>query len=170
MSRRRDRANRSRQPTPSAYSADASAMRRRRNLALGVFVVLTVAAVLVGFVAVSPGATSPVATPVDQLAYEVDVSTAAALQDRGAFVLDVREPSEWAAGHLPGATLIPLGQLPSRLAEVPRDRDIVVVCRTGRRSAEGRDILLGAGFDRVTSMAGGINAWKASGRPVVTGA
>jgi rhodanese-related sulfurtransferase len=100
---------------------------------------------------------------------ETDVAGVAALQDAGAFVLDVREPDEWATGHIAGATLIPLGQLGSRLAEVPRDAKIVVVCRTGHRSAQGRDILRGAGYPTVTSMAGGMNAWVAAGRPVVTG-
>jgi rhodanese-related sulfurtransferase len=103
------------------------------------------------------------------LAPETDVGAAAALQDAGAFVLDVREPDEWATGHIAGATLISLGQLSSRLAEVPRDREVVVVCRTGHRSAQGRDILLAAGYREVTSMAGGMTAWVAAGKPVVTG-
>jgi rhodanese-related sulfurtransferase len=103
------------------------------------------------------------------LPVEVDVARAAALQSAGAFVLDVREPTEWAAGHIAGATLIPLGQLPNRLSEVPRDRQVVVVCRTGHRSAQGRDILLGAGFPGVTSMTGGMTAWTAAGNPVKTG-
>jgi rhodanese-related sulfurtransferase len=76
---------------------------------------------------------------------------------------------EWAAGHIEGATLIPLGELAARITEVPRDRDVVVVCRSGNRSAQGRDILLGAGYPAVTSMAGGMNDWAASGRPVVMG-
>ena len=62
-----------------------------------------------------------------------------------------------------------LGELASRVAEVPADRDVVVVCRSGNRSAQGRDILLGAGYAAVTSMAGGMNDWAGSGRPVVTG-
>ena len=103
------------------------------------------------------------------LQLEVDVAEAAALRDAGAFVLDVRKPDEWAAGHIEGATLIPLAQLASRVAEVPRGRNVVVVCRSGNRSAQGRDILLGAGYAAVTSMAGGMNDWARSGRPVETG-
>jgi rhodanese-related sulfurtransferase len=103
------------------------------------------------------------------LPLEVSVADAAALRDGGALVLDVRQPDEWAAGHIEGATLIPLGELAARVAEVPRDRDVVVVCRSGNRSAQGRDILLGAGYAAVTSMAGGMNDWAASGSPVVTG-
>lgn len=103
------------------------------------------------------------------LAPEVDVAAASALQGNGAFMLDVREPDEWAAGHIDGATLIPLGELEARVAEVPTDRQVVVVCRSGNRSATGRDILLGAGHPSATSMAGGMNAWAAAGNEVVTG-
>ena len=86
----------------------------------------------------------------------ISVTDAAAKRDTGAFLLDVREPSEWADFHVSGTTLIPLGQLSARLSEVPKNKDIVVMCRTGVRSAEGRDILLQAGYSRVTSMAGGL--------------
>jgi rhodanese-related sulfurtransferase len=100
---------------------------------------------------------------------EVSVSAAALMRDDGAFMLDVREPDEWAAGHIPGATLIPLGQLSSRIAEVPRDRTVVTVCRSGNRSAQARDILFNAGYEAVASMTGGMNEWTAAGFPVVTG-
>lgn len=100
---------------------------------------------------------------------EIDVAAAARERDAGAFILDVREPDEWAAGHIPGATLIPLGQLTARAGEVPTDRDVVVVCRSGNRSAQGRDILRAAGLTQVTSMAGGMKAWTAAGNPTVTG-
>lgn len=103
------------------------------------------------------------------LAREVGVAEAIDLHDGGAFVLDVREPDEYAAGHIEGSTLIPLGQLASRTAEVPRDRTVLVVCRSGNRSAEGRDILLGAGFEDVTSLAGGVSDWAAAGQPLVPG-
>ena len=100
---------------------------------------------------------------------EISVARAATMQDGGSFVLDVRQPEEWEEIHVPGSTLIPLGELKDRVAEVPRDREVVVICRSGNRSRRGRDILLGAGFDRVTSMAGGIKAWTAEGRPTVSG-
>ncbi len=107
--------------------------------------------------------------PVAALPAEVSTAEAKALQDGGAFVLDVRQPDEWAAGHIQGATLIPLGELATRLAEVPNDRQVVVVCRSGNRSAQGRDILLGAGYPSVTSMAGGMNGWTAAGYPTASG-
>ncbi|NWG34000.1 MAG: rhodanese-like domain-containing protein [Chloroflexi bacterium] len=100
---------------------------------------------------------------------EVSVTEAAALRDEGAFILDVREPDEWVESHIPGATLIPLGELASRVNEVPREREIVVVCRSGNRSQQGRDILLAAGFEQVTSMAGGIKEWTAAGFKTVSG-
>ncbi len=103
------------------------------------------------------------------LPLEIGVYQAADLRDKGAFILDVRENDEWIAGHIPGATLIPLGQLENRLNEVPRDQSIVVVCRTGNRSAVGRDILLDAGFESVTSMYGGFVAWEKEGYEVEKG-
>jgi rhodanese-related sulfurtransferase len=127
--------------------------------------------VAVSLILVACGAATQVATPAAPgaaIATEVSVTEAAALRDAGAFVLDVREPNEWAAGHIPDATLIPLGQLESRVAEVPDDRTVVVVCRSGNRSAQGRDILRAAGLTSATSMAGGMNDWAAAGLPVVT--
>ncbi|HSQ40223.1 MAG TPA: rhodanese-like domain-containing protein [Anaerolineales bacterium] len=105
----------------------------------------------------------------DALPREISVSEAAAMRDDGAFILDVREPDEWVESHIPGATLIPLGELASRVDEVPQDQEVVVVCRSGNRSAEGRDILLAAGFEQVTSMAGGVNQWKSAGFETVNG-
>lgn len=116
---------------------------------------------------VSKGAQPGVSTAA--LPLEVTVAGAVDLQKAGAFMLDVREPSEWAAGHIDGATLVPLGSLAKELAKVPNDRPVVVVCRSGNRSAQGRDILLGAGYPAVTSMAGGMNAWANTGNPIKTG-
>ena len=100
---------------------------------------------------------------------EISVSEAVAKQEAGAFILDVREPSEWNEAHIAGATLIPLGELVSRVNELPKDKEIVVVCRSGNRSAQARDLLVSEGFTEVTSMAGGLNQWKAAGYPTVSG-
>ena len=100
---------------------------------------------------------------------EINVSQASDLRAQGAFILDVRQPEEWTQVHIPGATLIPLGDLPNRLNEVPKDKEVVVVCRTGHRSAQGRDILKNAGFTKVTSMAGGVTQWQTAGLPIATG-
>lgn len=100
---------------------------------------------------------------------EVSVAQAAQLQGQGAFLVDVRQPEEFAEGHIAGSTLIPLDDLESRIAEVPRDRNVVVVCHSGNRSRHGRDILLQAGYPRVVSMSGGLAAWESAGRATVTG-
>lgn len=100
---------------------------------------------------------------------EISVEQAAEKREQGAFFLDVREPEEWQQVHIPGSILIPLGELPDRLEEVPEGKEIVVVCRTGRRSAQGRDILLDAGFKEVTSMAGGVAQWQAQGFETAAG-
>lgn len=100
---------------------------------------------------------------------EISVAQAAQLREQGAFVLDVRQPEEWNELHVPGATLIPLDQLPNRVSEVPKDQEIMVICRSGNRSQAGRDILLQAGFEKVTSVSGGIIAWRNAGYPTVSG-
>jgi rhodanese-related sulfurtransferase len=102
---------------------------------------------------------------VSELPLEITVEEAFSYREEGAFILDVRTQEEWDDGHIPGATLIPLDELPNRLAEVPENIEVVVVCRSGNRSAVARDILLNAGFPSVTSMAGGVNQWKAAGFP-----
>lgn len=130
---------------------------------------LLIASLLVGGCTSTPTPTAPGSAANAVLATTVSVAEAAALRDQGAFILDVREPGEWSEGHIPGATLIPLGTLAGRIAEVPHDQPIVVVCRSGNRSAEGRDILRGAGLPRVTSLDGGMTDWARAGMPIETG-
>jgi len=81
--------------------------------------------------------------------------------DRGdaPFLLDVREPRELAISRIEGATLIPLGDLPRRLEELPADRDIVVICRTGARSARAVGFLRERGFHRARNLRGGMHEW-----------
>ncbi|MEN4011530.1 MAG: rhodanese-like domain-containing protein [Chloroflexota bacterium] len=98
----------------------------------------------------------------------IGVAEAAELREQGAFILDVRQPEEWNEVHVPGATLIPLGQLSARISEVPTDREIVVICRSGNRSQTARDILRQAGYENVTSVSGGIIAWQAAGLPTAS--
>jgi rhodanese-related sulfurtransferase len=98
---------------------------------------------------------------------EVDVETVAAIrQNPGVYLLDVREPDEYAAGHIPGITLIPMGEVASRLAELPRDKEIIVTCRTGNRSGQIADLLREQGFTNVHNMTGGIVAWEEAGYAV----
>lgn len=96
---------------------------------------------------------------------EVSVDEGYQMYQSGVFTLDVRTQQEWDEYHAPNTTLIPLDQLQSRLNELPKDREILVVCRSGNRSQQGRDILRSAGFD-AASMAGGLKEWYAQGYPV----
>ena len=80
-------------------------------------------------------------------------------------LLDVREDDEWAAGHAPGAVHVPMGAL--RAADLPTDRLVVAVCRSGNRSGVAAAGLAQAGLE-VVNMAGGMTAWAAAGLPVVT--
>jgi rhodanese-related sulfurtransferase len=99
---------------------------------------------------------------------EIDPSSFATAVDNGAFVLDVREPSEFESGHVASSQLIPLGDLPQRLGELPTDRTLHVICRTGNRSAHAVQLLDRVGLDAV-NVAGGTVAWAQAGRPLVTG-
>jgi len=100
---------------------------------------------------------------------EIDVAAAHALVEDGALLLDVRNDDEWEAGHAPAALLMPLPALGDRYTELPTDRRIVVICRSGARSARATEALVGAGYDAV-NVAGGMLAWADAGLPVVTGA
>lgn len=75
------------------------------------------------------------------------------------FVVDVREPEEWAIAHLPEAHLIPKGELPDRVDELTRASKLVVYCKSGERSADATRLLLDLGFSQVRNLRGGINAW-----------
>jgi sulfur-carrier protein adenylyltransferase/sulfurtransferase len=114
------------------------------------------------FCGVSPART-PVVEP-REMDSETTVGDLKRRLDRGdnVFVLDVREPQEFQICRIPGSTLIPLGELPSRLAEVPRGGDapdIVVHCKSGVRSAKAARLLADRGYDRVQNLKGGILAW-----------
>jgi len=86
----------------------------------------------------------------------------------GAYLLDVREDDEWAAGHAPGAVHLPMMQIPARLDEVPRDGDVVVICRVGGRSGQVTAYLRGNGWDNVHNLDGGMVDWHAAGHPLVS--
>jgi glyoxylase-like metal-dependent hydrolase (beta-lactamase superfamily II)/rhodanese-related sulfurtransferase len=81
-------------------------------------------------------------------------------------VLDVREPSEFAQGHVPGALNLPQAELASRLGELPRDRPLALICQAGARSLRAARFLAQAGFDDLVSVRGGTGAWLAAGLPI----
>lgn len=149
--------------TSSNSRSGLSATLRKPAVQLGM---VAVVALLVYLIASASGGATVTA---DTLPREVSVAQAYELyQQEDVFVLDVRQPEEWEEYHAPNTTLIPLGELSSRLSEVPTDKKILVVCRSGNRSQEGRNILLNAGYD-ATSMAGGLVDWRNSGFPVESG-
>lgn len=98
---------------------------------------------------------------------EIDIAELDAARHRGVLV-DVREHSEYVACHVPGALLIPMGELASRMGEIDKTSPVFVICASGNRSVAMTYLLRGAGFNAV-SVAGGTGAWAGSGRPVEAG-
>jgi rhodanese-related sulfurtransferase len=86
--------------------------------------------------------------------------------DPSPFLLDVREPWEYAQAHVPGAQLIPLGELERRVGEVPRDRAVLAICHSGPRSLAAAAYLLQLGYSNVSNVEGGTAAWIERGLPV----
>jgi rhodanese-related sulfurtransferase len=82
------------------------------------------------------------------------------------FLLDVREPWEYQQGHVPGAQLIPLGELEQRVSEVPRDRPVLAICHSGQRSLAAAGYLQQLGYASVSNVDGGTAAWIERGFPV----
>lgn len=99
---------------------------------------------------------------------EIDINTFAAQHAGGHTVIDVREPMEYVAGHVPGARLIPMGQITVHDDELPRDVPVYVICASGNRSLAVADFLVNAGVD-AWSVSGGTGAWARAGRSIVTG-
>jgi len=98
---------------------------------------------------------------------EIEVTAVGPVLDAGALLLDVREPEEWKAGHAPGAQHVPLGQLPDRMDELERSTPVVVICRSGGRSALATEWLAAAGFD-AANLIGGMQEWAHAGMAVAT--
>jgi rhodanese-related sulfurtransferase len=96
----------------------------------------------------------------------IHAADAGSLLAAGAILLDVREKNEWQAGHAPKARHIPLGQLAARHHELPADRTVITVCRSGMRSAQAARLLATQGR-QVLNLSGGTHAWTRAGLPVV---
>lgn len=96
----------------------------------------------------------------------VPVQDLRAAQEKGAYVLDVRTEAEYREGHVPGSALLPLADLGRRMNEVPKDRPVYVICRSGNRSAQASAQLVKVGYAQVFNVDGGMNAWTAAGYPV----
>ncbi|HEU5155894.1 MAG TPA: rhodanese-like domain-containing protein [Streptosporangiaceae bacterium] len=102
------------------------------------------------------------------MAREVDTRSFAAAYQDGALVVDVREPHEYRRGDVPGARLIPMREVHSRMAELTDGRTVYVICASGNRSLTAARWMSAAGIDAV-SVAGGTAAWVRAGGPVVRG-
>lgn len=87
-------------------------------------------------------------------------------KDPELLVLDVRSPEEYAAGHVPGAVNVPYDQVAARLAEIPKDKDVVLYCRSGRRTGIAAEVLESNGYTRLRRLQGDLEAWMKAGRPI----
>jgi rhodanese-related sulfurtransferase len=137
---------------------------------------LTIAMILLLGIAAMAGcggsSAQPAAAPAAQFAatadtltlpQTIDAATLDSIRSRSdVFIVDVREDWEYAGGHVPGATLIPLGQLSSRLSEIPKDKTVVAVCRSGNRSGQATQLLRQQGFN-AHNMEGGMISWEQAG-------
>ncbi|MGL6224271.1 MAG: rhodanese-like domain-containing protein [Steroidobacteraceae bacterium] len=151
--------------------------------------VMTALAVLLGGVAMAANAAEPAAAtkaasvpaavptasaPAAPQTALPEMSQAALLEHQAKhadhlFVLDVRSPEEFREGHVPGAVNVPYDQIAARIAEVPKDKDVVLYCRSGRRAGIAADVLAANGYTRLSHLEGDMTAWIAQGRPVVEG-
>ena len=115
--------------------------------------------------AATAGAPAPAAAAVALMSQEALLEHLSRHPDH-LFVLDVRTPQEYAEGHVPGAVNVPYDQLASRLAEVPKDKDVVLYCKSGRRAGIAADVLAANGYTRLSHLEGDMPAWAAKGHAV----
>ena len=97
---------------------------------------------------------------------EIDVLEAKTRVQDGAVLVDVREQHEFDEAHIPGSLLIPLSDFPARFAELPKDKPLVMQCRSGARSLQAAQYLQENGYADVVNMAGGILAWEQAELPL----
>jgi rhodanese-related sulfurtransferase len=100
---------------------------------------------------------------------QIDIHEAKTRVEHGALLVDVREQHEFDEARIPGSILIPLSQFQQRYEELPKDKELVMQCRSGARSGQATEFLLANGYTDVVNMAGGILAWKEAGLPTEPG-
>jgi rhodanese-related sulfurtransferase len=96
----------------------------------------------------------------------ITVDEAKEMMNDGAAVVDVREPHEYSAGHVPNASLIPVNSVYARREELPKDQDVIFVCAVGQRSALACEMAAASGLTRIFNLEGGTEAWINAGQPV----
>ena len=99
---------------------------------------------------------------------EIDLRSFAGAHADGAFVLDVREPFEYVTGHVPGAELLPMAHVHTRVGDLPKGEPVYVICASGNRSRTAASWLRAAGIDAI-SVAGGTGGWASQGLPIIRG-
>ena len=142
-------------------------LHSRRALAA----LLMVGAMSVAFMTIATAGEPAATAPASAAAAVAPMSQEALLEHQSRhpdhlFVLDVRTPQEYAEGHVPGAVNVPYDQLASRLAEVPKDKDVVLYCKSGRRAGIAAETLTANGYTRLSHLEGDMPAWIEKGRPV----
>jgi rhodanese-related sulfurtransferase len=143
---------------------------KRRNF-FGLLGVLAIGPVLAQAppIAQSPqAASSPPAAAMSQV---TQVSPDALLEmqaqkDASLFLLDVRKPEEFSAGHIPGAVNIPYDQVAARLGEIPKGDEVVLYCHSGRRAGLAAEVLAANGYTKLAHLEGDMQGWQSAGRPV----
>lgn len=132
-----------------------------------ILIMLVVLALLAGCSAKA----TPVAVTADAdlstLPVLLDPATVNGIRERAdVLLIDVREQTEYDAGHIPGITLIPMGEIANRLADIPKDKTVVVSCQSGRRSSQVAAFLQEQGYTNIHDLQGGFSAWQKAGLPV----
>ncbi len=102
----------------------------------------------------------------DEPFVRVEAEQARELIANGAELIDVREPDEYAGGHIPGARLVPLGDFLARPRDYVKRDNVVFVCAVGARSAVACEMAAAIGLERVYNLEGGTNGWASAGRPI----
>jgi len=96
----------------------------------------------------------------------ISAQEAKEMLDNGAAIIDVREKYEYDAGHVPGAALIPVNTVYARREELPKDKDLILICAVGQRSVLAAEMAAAAGLTRLFNVEGGTEAWIKAGEPV----
>ena len=133
---------------------------------LGAVLVIALAGTYVALSWPSPAAAVTAPAPTPAIVRDADVQELYAATSRGALVIDVREPHEFAAGRVPASVLVPLATVPARAGEFSRHETLYVICRTDNRSTVAAEALVAAGFSDVRNVRGGMVAWAAAGLPI----
>jgi phage shock protein E len=141
------------------------------RIAPGILSLLAAGIALAHQPSVAQAQVTPTAAPAAAQAAPPLISPDALLErqakhDPSLLLLDVRTPAEYAAGHVPGAVNIPYDQLASHLGAIPRDKDVVLYCHSGRRAGLAAEVLAADGYTRLQHLQGDMQGWQKDGRPV----